>query len=115
MLVNPSTELTVADIGLRVGYHGVGTFSARFAQERRPPYRRLGGYTPAVFTSGQLRGDDTITGMVRDIPRGLIFMGVFPHRIPEGPPSGVRRARPAGPGDPNRERRVPLGPAAVSA
>lgn len=85
-----TTELTVADISLRVGYHSIGTFSARFARSvglTPTAYRRLGGYTPAVVTSRRrLRGDNTITGTVRGTPRGLIFMGVFPHRIPEGPP-----------------------------
>ena len=88
-----STELTVADISLRVGYHSVGTFSTRFTKSvglSPTAYRQFGGYTPVVLTRRrQLRGN-TISGIVHGTPRGLIFMGVFPHRIPEGAPVACR-------------------------
>ncbi|MEV6694550.1 helix-turn-helix transcriptional regulator [Micromonospora sp. NPDC051196] len=95
-----STELTVADISLRVGYHSVGTFSTRFTKSvglSPTAYRQFGGYTPIVRSRPrQLRGN-TISGVVHGTPRGLIFMGVFPHRIPEGSPVACRVLERPGP------------------
>ncbi|MEV4467629.1 AraC family transcriptional regulator [Micromonospora echinofusca] len=89
-----TTRLNVTDISLRVGYNSVGTFSTRFTRSvGLPPttYRRMGGFTPRIPTqrpTGQTQG--TITGQVTAPARGpapgLIFLGLFQHRIPEGPP-----------------------------
>lgn len=89
-----TTKLNVTDISLRVGYNSVGTFSTRFTKSvGLPPtiYRRMGGYTRHIPTQ-QLptSGHGTIEGRVM-APHGgpapgLIFIGLFQHRIPEGPP-----------------------------
>ncbi|MEH1099503.1 helix-turn-helix transcriptional regulator [Micromonospora sp. CPCC 205561] len=85
-----STDLTVADISVRVGYNSVGTFSTRFTRSvglSPTAFRRLGGLAPVMFTRPRPTLANTITGTVRGTaPRGPIFMGVFPHRIPEGTP-----------------------------
>ncbi|OKI62375.1 hypothetical protein A6A27_05160 [Micromonospora sp. CB01531] len=84
-----TTNLTVADISIRVGYNSVGTFSTRFTKSvglSPTTYRRLGGFAPAVCTRPRPARANTITGTVSGVHRGLIFMGVFPNRIPEGPP-----------------------------
>ncbi|MEU4777034.1 AraC family transcriptional regulator [Micromonospora sp. NPDC023633] len=89
-----TTRLNVTDISLRVGYNSVGTFSTRFTKSvGLPPtiYRRMGGFAPRIPTqrpTGVSQG--VITGRITapldgPVP-GLIFMGLFPHRIPEGPP-----------------------------
>lgn len=89
-----TTSFTVADISHRVGYNSVGTFSSRFRSSvgvSPTTYRQLGGQTAA--RSG---GDgesapawSTIRGHVvapYSESLGLVFVGLFPTWIPEGPP-----------------------------
>lgn len=111
-----STSLKVADISLRVGYSSVGTFSSRFTKSvglSPAEYRRLGGYIPqiAVDESRRLAGLATtvVQGEVwphRGDRQALVFVGLFPDRIPEGRPA--RCAILAGPG-PYRLDHVPPG------
>ncbi|MBM0206000.1 helix-turn-helix domain-containing protein [Micromonospora sp. NPDC051227] len=88
-----TTRLNVADISLRVGYNSVGTFSTRFTRSvglSPTNYRRMGGYAPRIPTqnrgASQNRIGGTVYGPPEGGPDGLIFMGLFPHRIPEGTP-----------------------------
>jgi len=89
-----STSLNVADISIQVGYNSVGTFSTRFTRSvglSPTTYRRMGGYTlqiapePAVAeaASGIVAGH--VMAPPADRP-GLIFVGLFPNRMPEGRP-----------------------------
>lgn len=89
-----STSLTVADISLRVGYTSVGTFSSRFTRSvgmSPTTYRRLGGHIPQIPQGGSTESvGATIHGRVirrPEEPDGLIFLGLFPDRIPEGRPA----------------------------
>ncbi|MEH1101381.1 AraC family transcriptional regulator [Micromonospora sp. CPCC 205561] len=89
-----TTRLNVTDISLRVGYNSVGTFSTRFTKSvGLPPttYRRMGGFAPRIpiqrptgLTQGVVAG--RVTAPEDGPGPGLIFMGLFQHRIPEGPP-----------------------------
>ncbi len=88
-----TTNLNVTDISLRVGYNSVGTFSTRFTKSvGLPPttYRRMGGHTGRISTQQISTGTATVSGRItmdsNDSPPGLIFMGLFQHRIPEGLP-----------------------------
>jgi AraC-like DNA-binding protein len=91
-----STSLKVADISLRVGYNSVGTFSSRFSRSvgmSPTTYRRLAGFAhhipvsaapnigppSAACVHGQVRSADPAA-------KGLVFIGLFPERIPEGRP-----------------------------
>lgn len=101
-----STSMNVADISLQVGYNSVGTFSSRFSRSvGMPPttYRRLAGYAPhiTVDRSGRLGQPSTarVTGRIGacdGVETGMVFVGMFPDRIPEGRP--VRCAVLHGPG-----------------
>lgn len=100
-----STSVTVADIGHRVGYNSVGTFSSRFRSSvgvSPITYRQLGGVVsgiPAgaeptrdgrsIVLRGQVHGP--LTGRL-----GRVFLGTFPTRVPEGVPA--RHAILPGPG-----------------
>jgi AraC family transcriptional regulator len=101
-----STSITVADIGHRVGYNSIGTFSSRFSSSvglSPIAYRRRGrsigrvpGETRPVPAS---EGSTTIRGQAHGIPPELsspVFVGLFPGPIPEGPP--VRHTVLAAPG-----------------
>jgi len=91
-----STSLNVSDISVRVGYSSVGTFSSRFSKSvglSPTTYRRLGGFTSEISvdsgssTPGRTNG--IVEGTVWPRPsgqRGLIFVGLFPDRIPQGRP-----------------------------
>lgn len=91
-----STSLSVADISIRVGYSSVGTFSSRFRRSvGMPPtsYRRQAGYAPYIVTDSTYRSAFPCTARVngRVWPptpdtAGLVFIGLFPDRIPEGQP-----------------------------
>jgi AraC family transcriptional regulator len=91
-----STSLNVGDISVMVGYNSVGTFSSRFTRSvglSPTTYRRLRGFTPAIATDDNRSPRDTATATVRGTIRtrpgtrsGLIFVGLFPDRIPEGRP-----------------------------
>lgn len=86
------TPNTVADISHRVGYSGVGTFSARFSLRvglSPTAYRRLGGHPPRLATDDTPRQPGThLRGHVHapDAQPGPIFVGLFPSRITEGRP-----------------------------
>ncbi|GAA4147991.1 AraC family transcriptional regulator [Phytohabitans flavus] len=91
-----STSLNVADISHEVGYASVGTFSTRFSNSVGVSpirFRRLGGkvshiptgrrrHTP-VEAMATIRGD--VWAPHTDDP-GLVFVGLFPGRIPESLP-----------------------------
>jgi AraC-like DNA-binding protein len=89
-----TTKLNVADISLRVGYNSVGTFSTRFTKSvglSPTTYRRMGGFTAHIPTStppasGLTTIEGTVSGPVTATDRRTIFLGLFPDRIPEGPP-----------------------------
>jgi len=89
-----STQFTVADISHRVGYNSVGTFSSRFRSSvgvSPTTYRQLGGTTLeiAVDTAEETRSTSTVRGHVLAPPAdqlGLVFVGLFPSRILQGPP-----------------------------
>jgi AraC-like DNA-binding protein len=107
-----STSFTVTDISHRVGYNSVGTFSARFRSSvgvSPSTYRQLGGMT-AQGADDELAGQtwSTIRGQILApvTELGLVFVGVFPTWIPEGPP--VRHTVLKRPG-PFRLRHVPVG------
>jgi AraC family transcriptional regulator len=91
-----STSMNVADISVLVGYNSVGTFSSRFSRSvglSPTAYRRLKGYTADIPTADARNGADPPSAVVRgtiwpfrpDWP-GLVFVGLFADRIPEGRP-----------------------------
>jgi AraC-like DNA-binding protein len=111
-----STSLSVTDISHMVGYTSIGTFSSRFGYSVCVPpssYRQLGGFRPwSAFqnrgNNGDNRGDRrlateagaTVRGniSVPDAPDGsLIFVGLFPSRIPQGEPIRCTILRRPGP------------------
>jgi AraC-like DNA-binding protein len=90
-----TTELNVAHISAHVGFNSVGTFSSRFSRSvgmSPTRYRRHAGRaqhiatepgrstTPPsrarVYGNAWTRGDDSM----------VIFLGLFPERVPEGRP-----------------------------
>ncbi|MBM7774514.1 AraC-like DNA-binding protein [Actinokineospora baliensis] len=101
-----ATSLSVTDISHRVGYSSVGTFSSRFrASVGVSPtmYRRLGGFTSRICVDGRRPAGAArqvdIRGHVRPPlagRAGLVFIGLFPDRLPQGNP--VRCSVLAGPG-----------------
>lgn len=111
-----STSLKVADISLRVGYSSVGTFSSRFSKSvglSPAEYRRLGGYIPQITVDESRRLAGRATAVVQGEVwphhgerQALVFIGLFPDRIPEGRPA--RCTILAGPG-PYRLDHVPPG------
>jgi AraC family transcriptional regulator len=108
-----STSFTVSDISHRVGYSSVGTFSARFRNSvgvSPSTYRQLGGITPQGADDDlSTRAWSTIRGEIMASPTealGMVFVGVFPTWIPEGPP--VRHTVLTRPG-PFSMRHVPVG------
>nr|WP_026185117.1 AraC family transcriptional regulator [Salinispora pacifica] len=89
-----TTRLNVTDISIRVGYNSVGTFSTRFTKSvglSPTTYRRMGGYTRRIPTLQTSTGYGTVRGRItagsQGTSPGLIFMGLFQHRIPEGAPT----------------------------
>jgi AraC family transcriptional regulator len=111
-----STSLNVGDISILVGYNSVGTFSSRFSRSvglSPSTYRKLGGFTPLIAVDADKGTGDppsaTLHGTIwphRIERHGLVFVGLFPDRIPEGRP--VRCAVLARPG-PYRLECVPQG------
>lgn len=101
-----STSLNVADISLKVGYNSVGTFSSRFSRSvgmSPTAYRRLAGFAPQIATDPSYRANHACTARVhghvqlsQPADRRLVFIGLFPDRIPEGRP--VRCTILSGPG-----------------
>jgi AraC-like DNA-binding protein len=103
-----TTSITVADIGHRVGYHSVGTFSSRFrCSVGVSPifYRQLGGVVPAVpveraTKASPAQSGTTIRGRVHGSPAdrlGIVFVGLFRGRILEGAPARFTVLRGPGP------------------
>jgi len=91
-----STPMKVADISVTVGYNSVGTFSSRFSRSvgmSPTTYRRHAGYAidinpdtesrPSRVSNGRLNCNIDVEGPDDHM---IIFMGVFPDRIPEGRP-----------------------------
>ncbi|MEU8261620.1 AraC family transcriptional regulator [Micromonospora sp. NPDC048999] len=90
-----STALSVSDISLCVGYHSVGTFSSRFSRSvgMSPTlFRQRAGFALAIttdtrFPRGLASGARIYGTISRNHPgSGLIFLGLFADRIPEGRP-----------------------------
>jgi AraC-like DNA-binding protein len=90
-----STSLNVADISLRVGYNSVGTFSSRFSRSvglSPTTYRRLGGFVPHIpvdTSTVSYQAFGTVHGHIWTpvtAQPSLIFVGLFPERVPEGKP-----------------------------
>ncbi|WP_447007425.1 helix-turn-helix domain-containing protein [Saccharothrix isguenensis] len=90
------TSLAVTDIGHRVGYTSVGTFSSRFRSSvgvSPTTYRQSGGMTSPMAMPAAWRGSDARTSIVQgevyaplDGAPGLISLGLFRDRIPQGAP-----------------------------
>jgi AraC family transcriptional regulator len=91
-----TTSLSVTDISHQVGYSSVGTFSSRFHSSvgvSPTTYRRLGGFAPRICLDNRHRvagsRPATVRGRVLPPPAdevGLVFIGLFPDRMPEGQP-----------------------------
>ncbi|MFE2757572.1 helix-turn-helix transcriptional regulator [Actinosynnema sp. NPDC059335] len=98
------TSLTVTDISHRVGYTSVGTFSSRFRNSvgvSPTTYRELGGFAPEIPMARRASdaSSTTVQGEILELPGrppGLIFVGLFPDRLPHGSP--VRCSVLEGPG-----------------
>lgn len=89
-----STPMKVADISITVGYNSVGTFSSRFSRSvgMSPTiYRRRAGYATEIrpepgatrISAARLSCDIRLT---QHDGNALIFVGLFPARVPEGRP-----------------------------
>lgn len=88
-----TTSITVADISHRVGYNSVGTFSTRFSNRvglSPSAYRQQGGFQrrlPLMPRPGIKPA--IVRGFISEPPEispGLVFVGLFRTRIPEGEP-----------------------------
>jgi AraC family transcriptional regulator len=91
-----STSWNVAEISHEVGYASVGTFSSRFTSSVGVPpttYRRLGGFVRQVGVPGdavEVQRRASLLGTVRAVhgkDSGVVFVGLFPDRLPEGRPA----------------------------
>jgi AraC-like DNA-binding protein len=107
-----TTSMTVTEISSTVGYSSVGTFSSRFASSvGLPPsaYRRLGGFVRRVNAAESGESGGSVYGAVSapvGADPGLIYLGLFPTRVPEGKPvSCTVLSRPG----PFEIRDVPMG------
>ena len=91
-----STSLTVTEISHRVGYTSVGTFSSRFRNSvgvSPTTYRQLGGFNAPDSVDARRNVAKQRAAMVRGEVSspltdrlGLIFVGLFADRIPQGQP-----------------------------
>jgi AraC family transcriptional regulator len=89
-----TTSFTVADIGHRVGYNSVGTFSSRFRSSvgvSPTTYRQLRGTAVEISVDDHegVPSRSTVRGHVVASPAdllGTVFVGLFPSRILQGPP-----------------------------
>jgi AraC family transcriptional regulator len=87
-----ATSDSVTDISYRVGYHSVGTFSARFHSSvglSPSAYRQAGGFTTMVSTEPRARrrpGSALVHGRLRGAAAGVVFVGLFPEPVPQGQP-----------------------------
>lgn len=91
-----TTDLNVAHISAHVGYNSVGTFSSRFSRSvgmSPAHYRRLAGHAqhiatePGRPTTQASRSRISGHAWTRDNIPVLIFVGLFPERVPEGRPT----------------------------
>ncbi|HEX8345702.1 MAG TPA: AraC family transcriptional regulator [Actinoplanes sp.] len=98
------TSLSIADISRLVGYHSVGTFSTRFTRSVGVPptvFRQYRGITrippeapclaKSLVSCGSAKTEvGSVAGMVWPPAgrSGPVYVGLFPGRIPEGPPVG---------------------------
>jgi AraC-like DNA-binding protein len=113
-----STALSVTEISHRVGYQSIGNFSSRFRNSvgiSPTAYRRIGGLAPQVCAidlprSATRSQPATVHGQIfaPHVPArlGLIFVGLFPDRLPQGWPARCTVLREPGPYALNA---VPLG------
>ncbi|HWU11098.1 MAG TPA: helix-turn-helix transcriptional regulator [Streptomyces sp.] len=98
-----TTGMTVTDISCTVGYSSVGTFSSRFTNSvGLPPsvYRQFGGYTTRIKVAKNEGDGESVRGLVvapAVAELGLIFLGLFPTRVPEGRPISCAVLRTPGP------------------
>lgn len=91
-----STSLTVTEISHQIGYNSVGTFSSRFRDTvgvSPTTYRQLGWFPQdsAADTRRHVprRPSATLKGEVSSLVPdrlGLIFVGLFADRVPQGQP-----------------------------
>ncbi|MDN3292818.1 helix-turn-helix transcriptional regulator [Streptomyces ficellus] len=87
-----TTGMTVTEISSTVGYSSVGTFSSRFASSvGLPPsmYRKLGGFVRKVNAEEKSGVGGSVCGSASapvGADPGLIYLGLFPTRVPEGKP-----------------------------
>ena len=101
-----STTMNVADIGMQVGYTSAGTFSTRFSRSvgvSPTTYRHHRGFALALGcdpgrrsshpSNARLTCRVTVEEAGADV---LIFLGLFPERIPEGRPARCTVLRQAG-------------------
>lgn len=92
-----TTSLNVADICVRVGYNSVGTFSSRFTRSvgmSPTTYRRRSGFATHIAIDQRPRFEQPSTAVVQGEiwpnttdQLGLVFVGLFRERIPEGRPA----------------------------
>ncbi len=95
-----TTPASVSEVCFEVGYTGLGTFTARFAHLVGVPPARLrrqaeeiDGIVTTAHSIGKGAAGPTgggVTGSVHapDATPGLIFIGLFPTRIPQSAPVG---------------------------
>jgi AraC-like DNA-binding protein len=79
---------TVAEVSASVGYAAVGTFSTRFtASVGLPPsvYRQRNGIGAGLIPIGT--GTAHVHGRVPRCPGRIVFLGLFPTRLPHGKPA----------------------------
>jgi AraC family transcriptional regulator len=91
-----STKMSVADISVYVGYNSVGTFSSRFSRSvgmSPSMYRRRTGYATIIPLDTDIRANRPSSAkLICDVrlanpaQDAVIFIGLFPDRIPEGRP-----------------------------
>lgn len=88
-----TTDLTVTDISHMVGYSSVGTFSSRFSDSvgiAPSAYRRFNGFVHSVKVGRRRDARGSVYGSVtapEGADLGLLFLGLFPTRVPEGKPA----------------------------
>ncbi|WP_028663284.1 helix-turn-helix domain-containing protein [Saccharomonospora halophila] len=101
-----STSLTVTEVSHRVGYASVGTFSSRFRDSvgvSPSMYRHIGeAPTGTCFTRSQPAAPLTASvygdiAAPADDKAGLIFVGLFRDRLPQGRPVRCTIMREPGP------------------
>ncbi|MDG4766933.1 helix-turn-helix transcriptional regulator [Solwaraspora sp. WMMD406] len=90
-----TTSLNVTEVSMRVGYNSVGTFSSRFTSNVGlcpSSFRRQGGFTPQIAPATPIETRHPVGGQVTGsvcTPTGrpgLIYLGLFPDRLPAGRP-----------------------------